>query len=121
MLIGPSSAQAVVDRAGCTIHRRKCEILKLLIDLHVRISETDLNTTCFNDTSYLGRLGVALGEMPNHVWDDFAALLLRRSTGLDPARTTRTPLLHTFPDDLKLYQQLLETDLCQGLRHMMSK
>ena len=86
-MIGPSSAQAVVDRAGCTIHRQKCEILKLLVDLHVCISESDLSTPCFNDTSYLGRLRVALGVMLNQGWDDFAALLLRRSTGLDPARS----------------------------------
>ena len=87
MLIGPSSAEAVVDRAGCTFHCQKCEILKLLVDLHVCISESNLSTPCFNDTSYLGRLGVALGEMPNHGWDNFAALLLRRSTGLDPTRS----------------------------------
>ena len=121
MLIGPSSAQAIVDKGGCTVHRRRVKVLKLLVDLHCRVSDSDLQTACFNDVGYLSRLGQALNEMPDHVWDDFVAAALRRITSQDPARCTRTPLLCVFPDDLNLYKFLLESDFCQTLRSMMSK
>ena len=121
MLIGPSSAQSVVEKGGCTVHRRRVKVLKLLVDLHCRVSDADLNTACFNDVGYLSRLGQALNEMPDHVWDDFVAVAIRRITGQDPARCTRTPLMGQFPEDLVLYKCLLESDFCQTLRSMMSK
>ena len=121
MLIGPTSAQAATSRGGVTIHRRLVQVLKLVVDLHVRVSDADLATAHFSDTDYLCRLGACLGDMSTAVWDDFVALLIRRSTGQDPGRVTRTPVLYTFPEDLVLYRALLDTDLCQALRNMMSK
>ena len=121
MLIGPLSAQHVCDLGGVTIHRRKVSVLKLIVDLHCRIGAADLQTSCFGDVDYLGRLGSALGEMKCHVWDDFTSVVLRRITNQDPPRATRTTIAYSFPEDLTLYLKLLETDLCQAIRNMMSK
>jgi len=121
MLIGPLSAQNVCDTAGVTIHRRKICVLKLAIDLHCRVSAADLQSRCFGDIGYLERLGTALGEMSGYIWDDFVATVLRRITNHDPPRATRTSISYTFPDDLVLYRQLLETELGQAIRNMMSK
>ena len=121
MLIGPSSAQGVTSRGGVTIHRRQVSVLKLVVDLHVRISEADLGTPHFGDADYLGRLGAYFGGLADCIWDDFTALLIRRSTGQDPGKVTRTPVLYSFPGDLPLYRALLESDFCQALRNMMSK
>ena len=121
MLIGPTSAQAAESRGGVTVHRRQLKLLKLVIDFHARIGESDLQTTYFGCTDYLHRLGVAFGDFSDSVWSDFVGLLIRRATGQDPPRVTRTPMMVTFPEDLVLYKALLETDLCQCLRNMMCK
>ena len=121
MLIGPSSAKCATSRGGVTIHRRQVCVLKLTVDLHVRIAEAELSTPHFGDVDYLGRLGAYLGGLSDCVWDDFTALLIRRATGQDPPRVTRTPLMYNFPDDLSLYRALLDSDLAQTLRNMMSE
>ena len=121
MLIGPMSAQNVVDNGGVTIHRRKVAVLKLAVDLHCRIAAVDLQSSCFSDVGYLERLGAALGEMEPHLWDDFVSTVLRRITNHDPPRATRTSISYSFPEDVVLYRQLLETELGQAIRNMMSK
>ena len=110
MLIGPTSAQFIIEKGGCTVHRRRVKVLKLLVDMHCRISDADLGTACFNDVGYLSRLGQALNDFPDHIWDDFVAIVIRRVTNQDPARCTRTPIGYSFPEDLPLYKCLLETD-----------
>ena len=121
MLVGPSSAQAAIQRGGVTVHRRRCGVLKLLLDLHCRIGDADLQTSYFGDAGYLNRLGEALGGLSDQVWEDFVALFIRRATQQDPGRVTRVPYLYHFPEDLNLYLVLLDSDLCQILRNMMSK
>ena len=121
MLIGPPSAQFITDKGGATIHRRRVKVLQLMCDMHCRIGDVDLGTACFNDVGYLTRLGQALNDFPDAVWDDFVAAVIRRITNQEPARCTRTPIAYCFPDDLVLYKHLLETEFCQTLRSMMSK
>ena len=121
MLIGPLSSQNVIDMGGITVHRRKISVLKLAVDLHCRLTSDDLRRPCFGDVQYLERLGSALGEMQPHVWDDFVGTVLRRITNHDPPRATRTSISYSFPEDLVLYKQLLETELGQAIRNMMSK
>ena len=121
MLIGPLSAQNVRDLGGVTIHRRKIAVLKLAVDLHCRVGAQDLQTSCFSDFGYLERLGCALGEMKPHIWEDFVGDVIRRITNHDPPRATRTSISYSFPDDVVLYKQLLETELGQAIRNMMSK
>ena len=121
MLIGPASAQSVVQRGGVTVHRRRCAVLKLFLDLHCRVGDADLNTSYFADMEYLGRLGQALGDLGDSVWEDFLGLFIRRATQQDPGRVTKVPYMFQFPEDLNLYVALLDSDLCQILRNMMSK
>ena len=119
MLLGPAGSQAVCAIAGATIHRRSVVISKIHLDLHCRLSDSELGSSGFNDPGFLGRLGAAFGDMKPCVFDDFCATAVRRATNADPARITRTSMFFSFPDDLRLFCHLLETDFGQLLRNMM--
>ena len=121
MLVGPAGSQEFCTRAGSTIHRRKIQILRLCVDFHCRVSSTDLATPAFGDPHYLSRLGEALGNMKPSTFDDFCAVALRKGTNQDVGRATRLSMFFSFPEDTPLFTALLETDLGQSLRMMMSE
>ena len=121
MLVGPAGSQEFCAQKGSTIHRRKVQVLRLCIDFHCRIASQALSSPAFGDPHYLSRLGEALGNMAPSTFDDFCAVALRKGTGQDVGRTTRLSMYFTFPEDLALFTALLETDLGQALRMMMSK
>ena len=121
MLVGPAGAQEFCTREGSTIHRRKVQVLRLCIDFHCRVASKDLSSAAFGDPHYLSRLGEALGNMAPSTFDDFCAVALRKGTNQDVGRATRLSMFFSFPEDLPLFTALLETDLGQSLRMMMSK
>ena len=108
MLVGPAGSQEFCAQKGSTIHHRKVQVLRLCIDFHCRIASQTLSSP-------------ALGNMAPSTFDDFCAVALRKGTGQNVGCTTRLSMYFTFPEDLSLFTALLETDLGQSLRMMMSK
>ena len=121
MLLGPSGSEKICSLGGSTIHRRTIRVRGLMMDLHFRLDDSKLCTSAFGCPAYLGRLGQALGDLHGRVFQDFVGTFMRICVGDDHLRILRTCIYYEFPDDLKLYQGLLESDLGQHLRVMMSK
>ena len=121
MLIGPASSQKIVQKGGVTVHRRSCKIRGFHIDLHIRVDDHDMSTSAFGDGDYCCRLGMALGEMQPHVFDDFIGVYIRSAVGDEYARIARTSIFYEFPGDLTLFKSMLECDLSQLMRNMMSE
>ena len=121
MLIGPAGSQKVVVKGGTTVHRRSCRVRGFAIDLHIRIDDRDMITTAFGGGDYCCRLDLALGKMAPWTFDDFIGAYIAGVVGDDHNRIARTSLFHEFPGDLTLFKLLLECDLSQLLRNIMSK
>ena len=121
VLHGKAAAAMLNDHLrGVTIHRRHMVSHDMKVDLHMRVMERHLKESSF-PPEYLNTLGLELGQLPSHVYDEMVALFLRQMTGLNQAAAAKSAFCHLFPQDDVLYSAAVTTDLFQLLRHYMSK
>ena len=123
MLIGTAaSGRLQTDYAGFTTHRRTVHVKSLLIDLHMRVRDSLVNSSAFGGEGYLSLLGQELGNMPSDAFDSLVEFFLNYLLTVTPdGGVKENTVLCQFPDDFGLYVRLTETALFRSLRYMMCK
>lgn len=120
----PAAKKLCTDYGGSTLHRRSLVLVDLFIDFHLRLSEQQMASPCFNSIEYYHGLGKEFGAASAEVYDEFARAFVDGSRGpLRGRPLTKVPILFAFTpqQDVDMYKIVAKTRFFSILRYMMSK